>query len=104
MPEETTIRIRVLGPDAAFLGGTVDIQFENQASHELRTIKGADASKDIDVARLQRFPNGDYKVEVIPTGTSLLVSQRVQIPPKGFPTVTFTIDKRTTTPPTNPTR
>ena len=55
-------------------------------------VKAADASKDIDVLGLQRYPQVQlYEVTVTPTDVFKPTSQFVKIPPSGFNTVEFVI-------------
>ncbi len=58
MPETNNARIRtqVLNPQGQPLGGTVDIEFKPRDVGQIMNVKGADASKDIDVSDLQRTP------------------------------------------------
>src|SRR5712692_9335747 len=96
MPEITSdicIRIRVLNPQRQSLGGNVDIEFKPQDVGQIMNVKGADASKDIDVSGLQRTPQGLYQLTVTPTDVFKPTSQFVTIPSSGFNTVEFIIDK-----------
>ena len=96
MPEpnsDTTLRIRVLNPQRQPLGGTVDLEFTPKDVGQNLSIKGADASKDIDVSGLQRSPQGLYQVTVTPTDVFAPSSQFVTVPASGFNTVEFVIDK-----------
>ena len=98
MPEinaDICIRIRVLNPQRQPLGGTVDIEFKPQDVGQTVNVKGADASKDIDVSGLQRTPQGLYQVTVTPTDVFKPTPQFITIPASGFNTVEFTIDKGT---------
>ena len=96
MPEingDIALRIRVLNPARQPLGGTVDLEFAPQDGGQTFSVKGADASKDIDVRGLERTPRGLYQVTVIPTDVFRPTSQFVTIPASGFNTVEFVIDK-----------
>ena len=102
MPEinaDISIRIRVLNPQRQPLGGTVDVEFKPQNVGQTMNVKGADASKDIDVSGLQRTPQGLYQVTVTPTDVFKPTPQFVTIPASGFNTVEFVIDKDTGTQP-----
>ena len=56
-------------------------------------IKAADATKEIDVLGLQRYPQIQlYKVTVTPTDVFKPTSKFLKIPPSGFDTVEFVID------------
>jgi hypothetical protein len=102
MPEsssDTTLRIRVLNPQRQPLGGTVDIEFKPQGTGQTLNVKGADASKDIDVSGLQRTPQGLYQVTVTPTDVFRPSPQFVNVPASGFTTLEFIIDKGTATQP-----
>jgi hypothetical protein len=96
-PEEgdgICIRIRVLNALRQPRGGTVDIEFQPQGGGEVVKIKAVDASKDIDVLGLQRFPQVQvYEVTVTPTDVFKPTSQFLTIPPSGFRTVEFVIKK-----------
>lgn len=92
---DTSLRIRVLNPERQALGGTVDIEFKPQTAGQTLNVKGADASKDIDVSGLQRTPQGLYQVTVTPTDVFKPTSQFVTVPASGFNTVEFVIDKGT---------
>jgi hypothetical protein len=88
------IRIRVLNPLRQPLGGTVNIEFQPQDGGEIVQVKAVDASKDIDVLGLQRYPQVQlYEVTVTPTDVFKPRSQFLKIPPSGFDTVEFVIDK-----------
>jgi len=88
------IRIRVLNPQGQPLGGTVDIEFQPQGAGETTKVSGVDASQDIDVEHLQRFPQVSvYEVTVTPTDVFRPTSQFLTIPASGFNTVVFTIKK-----------
>ena len=96
MPEinsDTALRIRVLNPQRQPLGGTVDLDFVPQDGGQTLSVKGADASKDIDVSGLERTPRGLYQVTVTPTDVFKPTSQFVTVPASGFHTVEFIIDK-----------
>src|SRR6266568_7700467 len=98
MPEinsDISIRIRILNPQRKPLGGTVDIEFKPHDVGQTVNVKGADASKDIDVSGLQRTPQGLYQVTVTPTDVFKPTSQFVTVPASGFNTVDFIIDKGT---------
>ena len=94
-PEEgdgICIRIRVLNKLRQPRGGTVDIEFQPQSGGETVKVKAVDASKDVDVHGLQRFPQVQlYEVTVTPTDVFKPTSQFVKIPPSGFNTVEFVI-------------
>jgi hypothetical protein len=90
------IRVRVLNPQGQLLGGTVDLEFQPQTSGQTTSIKGRDASKEIDVSGLQRTPPELYQLTVTPTDVFRPTSQFVTIPASGFNTITFMIDKGTT--------
>ncbi len=86
------IRIRVLNSLHQPLGGTVNIEFQPQDAGEIVKVKAADASKNIDVLGLQRYPQVQlYEVTVTPTDVFKPTSQFVKIPPSGFDTVEFVI-------------
>ncbi|MGA7413493.1 MAG: hypothetical protein WBW33_23670, partial [Bryobacteraceae bacterium] len=88
------IRIRVLNPAGLPLGGTVDIEFQSQEGGQTTKVTGTDASKDIDVKGLARFPQVSvYEITVTPTDVFKPTSQFSTIPPSGFNTVVFTIAK-----------
>ena len=88
------IRIRALNPQGQPLGGTVDIEFQPQEGSETTKIRGVDASKDIDVKGLARFPQVNvYEVTVTPTDVFKPTSQFLTIPASGFNTVVFVINK-----------
>ena len=86
------IRIRVLNSLHQPRGGTVNIEFQPQDAGEIVKVKAADASKDIDVLGLRRYPQVPlYEVTVTPTDVFKPTSQFVKIPPSGFDTVEFVI-------------
>ena len=88
-----SIRIEVMNPQGRFLGGTVDIAFKPQGPGRTKSVRGADASKAIEVGGLQRTPNGKYQVTIAPSDGSEPASRLVTIPASGFRTVRVTIDK-----------
>jgi hypothetical protein len=91
---DVCIRLRVLNPQGQHLGGTVDIEFQPQDAGRLTKMSGVDASKDIDVTGLQRFPQVHvYGVTVTPTDVFVPTSQFLTIPASGFNTVEFIVDK-----------
>ena len=93
-PRDTPIciRIRVLNSLHQPRGGTVNIEFQPQDAGEIVKVKAADASKDIDVLGLRRYPQVPlYEVTVTPTNVFKPTSQFVKIPPSGFDTVEFVI-------------
>jgi hypothetical protein len=97
------VRIRVLNPAGQPLGGTVDIDFQSQNTSDSLSIRGADASKDIDVSCIQRYPQVSvYEVTVTPTNVFKPTSQFVTVPASGFNTVVFVIDMGTEAPPRIP--
>jgi hypothetical protein len=89
---DTSTGIWVLDPRGQALNGTVNLEFQPQTTGQTLTLKGQDASKEIDVGGLQRAPNGFYKLNVIPTDVFKPVSQFVTIPATGFATVNIVID------------
>lgn len=99
---DISIRLQVLNPQRQPLGGTVDIELKPQGAGDTVTVKGADASKDIDISGLQRPPQGNYQVTVTPTDVSKPASQIVTVPARGFNTFEFTIDKAAPTIPGPP--
>ncbi len=90
---DTGIRITILDPQGHRLGGTVDIEFRPHGAGEVLTVKGTDASKDIDVGGLQRVPAGLYELMVTPTDVFRPVTRFVTIPASGATAVSLTIDK-----------
>jgi len=94
---DISIRLQVLNPQRQPLGGTVDIELKPQGAGDTVNVKGADASKDIDISGLQRHPQGNYQVTVTPTDVSKPASQLVTVPARGFNTVVFNIDKAAAT-------
>jgi hypothetical protein len=89
------VRIDTLNPDGQPLGGTVDLEFQPQTPGQTVTLRGQDASKEIDVGGLQRTPNSLYKLTVSPTDVFKPVSQFVTIPASGSAMVSIVIDKGT---------
>ena len=88
------IQIRVLNPAGLPLGGTVDIEFQPQEGGQTTKVTGADASKDIDVKGLARFPQVSvYEITVTPTDVFKPTAQFSTIPASGFNTEVFTIAK-----------
>ena len=65
--QDISVRLRVLNPQRQPLDGTVDIELKPLGAGDTVSVKGADASKDIDVSGLQRPPLGIYQVTVTPT-------------------------------------
>jgi hypothetical protein len=89
------IRIRAFNPQRQPLGGIVDIEFKPQDAGQTTEARGVDASKDIDVKGLKRFPQvAVYQVTVTPTDVFKPTSQFVTIPASGFNTVEFVINKK----------
>jgi len=91
--QDISVRLRVLNPQRQPLDGTVDIELKPLGAGDTVSVKGADASKDIDVSGLQRPPLGIYQVTVTPTDVPVPVSQPLTVPPRGFSTLEFVIDK-----------
>jgi ABC toxin-like protein/neuraminidase-like protein/virulence plasmid A protein len=90
---DTCLRIRVLNPQRERLGGTVDVEIKPLEGGRTIKIKGANASKDIDVGGLKRGPRERYQVTVTPTsGTASSTTQAITLPLKGIETVEFVID------------
>lgn len=101
--DDVCLRIRVLNPQGQPLGGTVNLAIQPQPKGDPLIIKGTDASKDIDVSGLARFPKvALYEVIVTPTGVVKPAFQFVIVPPIGFNTVVFVIDLGSQTSPTIP--
>ena len=91
---DVCIRLRVLNPQRQPLGGTVDIEFQPQDAGRITKVSAVDASKDIDVKGLQRFPQVHvYGVTVTPTDVFAPTSEFLTIPASGFNTVEFIVDK-----------
>ena len=90
---EICIRLRILKPQRQPLGGRVDLEFKRLDTGQTMAVKGADASKDIDVSGLQRSPQGLYQITVTPTDVFKPVSQVVNIPASGYATLEMVIDK-----------
>ena len=88
-----SIRLKILNPQRQPLGGTVDIEFKPEVSGPPVIIKGADASKDIDVTGLQRSPAGVYQMIVTAGDATKPATQFVTIPATGFNTVEVILDK-----------
>jgi hypothetical protein len=99
---DISIRLRIIDPKGQFLGGTVDIDFKHLTLSDHKEVKGADASRVIDVRGLRRTPQGNYQVTVTPTDIFLPTSQFATIPVSGFASVDFSIDKERRTPPSCP--
>jgi hypothetical protein len=95
---DISIRLKIVDPKGLFLGGTVDIDFKHLTLSDHQEVKGADASKGIDVGGLLRTPQGNYQVTVTPTDIFLPTSQFVTIPASGFVSVELSIDKASSTP------
>jgi hypothetical protein len=93
MPDTTNIfRLRVLNPQRQPLGGSVDLHFKSQSSGQARDVKGADASRDIEVSGL--LP-GTYDLTVTPTDAARSLSLPVTVAAAGAQTVEVVIDKGT---------
>jgi hypothetical protein len=90
---DTCIRLQVVNSQHKPLGGTVKIDFQPQDAGQAATVESVDASKDINVSRLSRTPQGLYEVTVTPTNVFKPTSQFVTIPASGFVTVVFVIDE-----------
>jgi hypothetical protein len=91
---EICIRLKIQNPKGQPLGGAVNIEFHPQSGGQSTKVSGVDASKDIDVKGLQRFPQVSvYQVTVTPTNVFKPTSQFLTIPASGFNTVTFIVDK-----------
>jgi hypothetical protein len=87
------IRLRILNPERQPLGGKVDIEFKRRNVDPGMSVKGANASGDIDVRGLLRAPHGHYQVIVTPTDVFNPVLQFANIPASGFNTLEIVIDK-----------
>lgn len=91
--DDISLRVRVLNRQGQPLGGTVDIDIQSRDTSDSLRVRGADASKDIDISGLPRFPQVPvYEVTVTPTKIFKPSSQFVTVPASGFITVTFVID------------
>src|ERR1700693_3500532 len=90
---DTSVRLRILNPQRQPLGGSVDVEFRRRNVGPGMSVKGANASRDIDVRGLLRAPHGHYQVIVTPTDVFKPVSQFVNIPASGFNTLEIVIDK-----------
>jgi hypothetical protein len=88
-----SIRLKILNSQRQPLGGTVDIEFKPEVSGPPVTIKAADASKDIDVAGLQRSPAGVYQMIVTAGDPTKPATQFITIPATGFNTVEVIFDR-----------
>src|SRR5258708_17526086 len=90
---DISIRVTDVNPQGKPLGGAVDREFQRQGEGKPLLVKGADASKDIDVSGLERSPRGLYQLTVTPGDVFKPVSQFVNIPASGFATAKVLIDK-----------
>jgi hypothetical protein len=105
MPEtdnDTCLRLRILNPQRQLLGGTVDLEFKRRNVDRGITVKGAEASKDINVRGLLRAPHGHYQLIVSPTDVFKPLTQFVNIPANGFNTLEIVIDKEAAEKPAEP--
>src|SRR5437879_3775556 len=92
---DIALRISVLNAQDRHLGGTVDIELKPHGGGESRVIKGADASRDIDIGGLQRGPSVLYDITVTPAGLSGGgKSDAVSVPAVGFNTVRVVVGGR----------
>src|SRR5262249_39690966 len=87
---DLNIRLRVLNPQGAPLGGTVDIELRAERLGNLLTVKAANASRDIDI---RLCAPGLYQLTVTPTDVFKPVSRFVSVPPSGCVVIEVTIDK-----------
>ncbi|SOE87376.1 virulence plasmid A protein [Burkholderia sp. YR290] len=86
------IRLKILNNRRQPLGGTVDVEIRTQRRKKCLVIKGADASKDIDV-KLEA--GGPYHLTVTPTDVFKPISRTVNLPARGSIAIEFIIDKGT---------
>src|SRR5215472_7725479 len=89
------IRITLINPQGQALGGTANLELKPQRGGNATTVKGADASKAIDVSGLDRTPPGLYQLTVTPGGAFKQVSQSVTVPASGIGTVRITMEAAT---------
>ena len=80
-------------PQGQPLGGTVDLEFQPRVAAKPVIVKGADASKEIDVSGLERGRLGIYQLTVTPTDIVKPVTRIVTIPATGVASLTIVIDK-----------
>lgn len=91
MPEDIALRIRVLNPQKQPLGGKVDIELKPHAGGPPVVLRGADASRDIDVPGLLRGERGVYQATITGSSISAPVTQIVQAPATGTGIVEFVV-------------
>jgi hypothetical protein len=97
MPTSYSIRISLVNAQGQPLGGTVDFEFVplSVPTGPPITIRGVDASKDVDIGVLQRVPVGQYRLTIRPTdGTFQPVSQTVTISDSGTAPIRIVIQKQ----------
>lgn len=92
---DISFRVTVVNPQGQSLGGAVDLEYQPQGEGQPLLVKGADASKDIDVSGLERSPRGLYQLTITPSDVFKPVSQFVNISARGFAKATALIDKAT---------
>lgn len=96
--ETAIIRLRVLTPQRTPLGGTVNIELRDRKGAPTLMIKGADASKDIDVP--VRIP-GLYELIVTPADNFVPVTRAVNVPLRGVITLEVVVASATPQPPSD---
>ncbi|HEX4136923.1 MAG TPA: neuraminidase-like domain-containing protein [Bryobacteraceae bacterium] len=87
-------RVSVVDAQGKPFAGAVDLAFQPRAvtGGQPVTLKGADASKEIDVTGLGRAAGGNYELTVTPADSTVKpVSQQVSIPASGIAQVTVVV-------------
>jgi ABC toxin N-terminal region/Neuraminidase-like domain/Salmonella virulence plasmid 28.1kDa A protein len=87
------LKIRVVDAQGNLRGGTVDVELKHRKLSDRSVQRGLDASREIIFSGLRRAPEGDYQVTVTPADVFEPKSQFITIPPSGFATLTFTVEK-----------
>lgn len=77
---DISLRLAVLNARGEHLGGTIDLSLKPLGGGDPRVIRGADASKDIDIGGLPRTPNARYEITIMPTGSTSGAKEMADIP------------------------
>ena len=88
------VKISLVNPQGQFVGGKVDLDFVPRAAGaNAVSVRGMDASQDIDVGAPQRLAAGDYQLTVrSTTGTFAPITQPIHVTDAGG-TVTIVVDR-----------
>src|SRR2546425_9491256 len=79
------VKISLVNPQGQFVRGKVDLDFVPRAAGAAAvSVRGADASQDIDASAAQRVPAGDYELTIrSTTGAFAPITQAIHVTDAG---------------------